>query len=72
LTQLLYFPIRIEESHVNRAVRIPLDIEFDDLYLRIVRPQEGTKAFQHDLVIVDERDTNGLGHANTMFPITGR
>jgi hypothetical protein len=42
------------------SLRIRLDVQFDDPYLRFVGPQERAKTFQHDLVIVDERDTNRL------------
>ena len=68
MTHLLHFPVRIEEGHVNRTLRIPLDVEFDDPDLPLVGPQKRAQAFKHDLVIVDERDTNRFGHARKMSP----
>src|SRR5205085_7273727 len=68
LTPFLYFPVRIEEGHVNRAVRIPRDVEFDDPYRRIVGPKKSAKAFQHDLEIIDECDTDGVSHGDRLSP----
>jgi hypothetical protein len=37
--------------------------ELGDTDLRFVRPKERAQAFENDLVVVHERDTNRLGHA---------
>src|SRR4029450_5872828 len=67
-THRFCFAIRVEKRHINRSLWFGFDIHLHNTDLRLVGPKEGAKAFEDDLVIVNERDANRFGHAIRILP----
>jgi hypothetical protein len=67
-THRFCFAVRVEERHINRALWFSFDLRLDDLDIRLVRAKERAKAFQDDLVVIDECDADRFGHATRMLP----
>ena len=67
LTNRGCFAIRVEERHVDLAGRRRPNVELDDTDAGSVRPKERAKPLEHDLVVVDQGDTN-FGHPTWMLP----